>query len=283
MSVRRIARALAAAGVLAWCAPASAQHVEAVSAQFDAFGPGLVDVLPGETVQWTNVSPRTHSVTSDSGAFASDALVPAATFSVRFDDVGAFPYHCTIHAGMVGEVDVRRVILGGLPTAVVPAGDRVEMTGRAADSSRPVRIERSLDGTTFAPVAQTIPHADGTWSVNVTAEASADYRAASGAEVSQTRRLAVSDRRVLLRATRTGVVVTVTPSLPYGHVLLQRDERERFGWWPVARARLDYVSTATFTVRGPGRVRALLVDRDGWTALATSPPVMLRPRARSAR
>src|SRR5215218_2291472 len=81
-----------------------------VDVGFDAFSPSQLDLLPGETVAWTNGSPRVHTVTSDSGLFDAGELLPGAVFARRFDDPGAYAYHCTIHAGMVGRVDVRRVI-----------------------------------------------------------------------------------------------------------------------------------------------------------------------------
>jgi hypothetical protein len=71
--------------------------------------------------------------------------------------------------------------------------------------------------------------------------------------------------------------VSVTPSAPYASILVEEYLRERFGWWPVARARLDYVSDAE--IRLPGRhglVRVVLVDDDGWTPIATSRAVSLR-------
>ena len=267
------ALALAAAVALTAAADAAAD-VHDVGAQFAAFGPSIVDVLPGETVAWTNVSDRRHTVTSDTGAFDSGDLLPADRFTWQFDEPGAFAYHCTVHEGMVGEVDVRRVILGPLPTAAVPAGDRVEFTGRTAAPSQPVEIQRSDDGTRFTTVATAAAGADGSWSANVTATTTADYRAATGDDASQTRRLLVSDRKVLLRRTRDGVRVTVIPSRPYGRIMLQQDQRERFGWWPIAMTRLDYVSQASLRVTRPGRVRAVLVDKDGWTPLATSRVVM---------
>ena len=282
MSRARCAAAVTAALLAVGGAPARAAGGPpvAVNVQFAEFGPSQLDVLPGETVEWTNVSERDHTVTSDAGAFASDDLLSGDRFSVRFDDPGAFPYHCTIHAGMIGEVDVRGVILGPVPTAVVPAGRRVELTGRTADPARPVRIERGPD---FAPVAEAHPAPDGSWTTTVTAVTTADYRAASGAGVSQTRRLLVSSRRVLIHATRAGVAVTVTPSDPYARVVLELDLRERFGWWPATTRRLDYVSRAEFAVARPARVRAILVDRDGWTALATSAVVVLRRQSQPAR
>ncbi|HEX7291956.1 MAG TPA: cupredoxin domain-containing protein [Conexibacter sp.] len=270
MSRRALVLALAALAVAPAGAAAATQEV---SAQLAAFAPAQVDALPGETVQWTNVSPRVHTVTSDAGLFRTDELLPGAVFAQRFDAPGSYAYHCTIHPEMTGEIDVRRVILGALPTAVVAQGTRVEVAGRAASAQR-VELQRSVGGGAFATVASAQPAADGNWRTTITAEASADYRAALGGDVSQTRRLLVSARRVLLRKTRRGVAVSVTPSVPYGRIMLQADLHERFGWWPIARAKLDYLSRASFRVRRPARVRVLLLATDGWTPLATSSVVV---------
>ncbi|HKG02729.1 MAG TPA: cupredoxin domain-containing protein [Conexibacter sp.] len=272
---RTAAAAVVALALLLASVAGAGAATQSVDVQFDTFSPSQLDLLPGETVTWSNVSPRVHTVTSDSGLFDAGELGPGAVFVRGFDDPGAYAYHCTIHAGMVGEIDVRRVILGPLPTVVVPAGERVELGGRAADVGRPVSIQRSVGGGAFATVASTSPAPDGSWRTTVVAESTSDFRATSGAEVSQTRRLLVSERRVQLRKTRRGVVVTVTPSVPYARVMLQADLHERFGWWPIARSRLDYLSQASFRVRKPARVRAVLVAKDGWTPLATSPVVVL--------
>jgi plastocyanin len=276
MSRRALVLALLFAVALAAAPARAAAATQAVTVQLDAFSPAQVDALPGETVEWTNVSPRIHTVTSDTGLFGTDELLPGAVFAQRFDAPGSYAYHCTIHPEMTGEIDVRRVILGPLPTAVVAQGTRVEVEGRAADPSQAVELQRSVRGGAFATVASTAPAPDGSWRTTVAATASADYRAAVGGDVSQTRHLLVSARRVLLHATRGGVAVTVTPSVPYGRVVLQAYLRERFGWWPIARARLDYLSHARFRVQRPARVRALLVAQDGWTPLATSRVLVLR-------
>jgi len=255
-------------------APPAVAAGQAVNVQFDQFAPAAIDALPGETVTWTNVSSRTHTVTAD--AFASGDLVSGALFSWTAGAPGAYPYHCTIHPQMTGEVDVRVVTLEPLPPAAVPAGTRVELTGRTANPLAPVHVERDR-GSGFAEVAVATPSSSGDWRATVTAVATADYRAASGPDASEVRRLLVSDRRVVVRATRTGVAVTVTPSDPAGQVVLEQRLRERFGWWPVARKHLDYVSRASFKVRRRAPARVVLVDRDGWTPLAVSR--VLRPPA----
>jgi plastocyanin len=277
--MRRGALTLFAAGALAFPGAASAATVP-VNVQFAEFGPAQVDLLPGETVEWTNVSERRHTVNADDESFASGDLFGGDKFTRRFDAVGAYPYHCTVHDGMTGEVDVRRVTLGPLPVAPVPFGDTVAFEGRTADPAEPVRIERAV-GAGFERVATTIAAADGSWSVTAAAPATGDYRAATAAGVSESRRLLVSDRKILVRTTKRGVAVTVTPALPYGRIVLQQDLLDRFGWWPVMRTRLDYVSKASFAVMRPARVRVALLDQDGWTPLVTSQVVQLGRRTKS--
>jgi hypothetical protein len=171
---------------------------------------------------------------------------------------------------MIGEIDVRRVTLETLPVAPTPAGDQVEFAGRTAEPGGTVTIERDT-GSGYRAVGSATAESDGTWKTTLSAQATGDYRASlSSGDVSQVRRLLVSDRKVLVRATRRGVAVSVVPAVPYGRIRLQVDLRERFGWWPALATRLDYVSTASFKVARPARVRVVLVDRDGWTALATS-------------
>ena len=247
-----------------------------VAVQFSAYGPSQLDVLPGQTVLWSNVSSRTHTVTSDTGLFDSDHIHPDQSFEFTFTKPGTYQYHCTIHNSIRGEVDVRRVILDGLPTAAVPVGDAVEFTGRTADPGRPIDIQLSQDGKHFTTVGRAKPHPDGHWSTLLAAKLTGDYRASSGGAVSEARRLLVGIRKVHVHATPTGISVEVTPSLPYAPILIEASRKERFGWWPLERTELDYVSEAELKLRGPVRVRVVLVDTDGWTPIATSKPVTLR-------
>jgi hypothetical protein len=173
---------------------------------------------------------------------------------------------------------VRNVILDSLPTAAVPTGEAVDFSGRTADPSRPISIQLSADGRHYSTIASTKPRRDGTWSTSVHAKVTGEYRALSGGSVSEARRLLVGVRRVHVQATPSGVSVSVTPSLPYAPILVEAYEKDRFGWWPIRRSELDYVSEADLRLRGPMRVRVVLVDKDGWTPIATSAPVIVRKR-----
>jgi plastocyanin len=271
------ALAVAAVAVLAWVAPAAAAPKQAeVSVQFSAYGPSQLDVLPGTSVLWSNVSQRTHTVTADDETCDSGHLDPGARFRVTFARPGTYTYHCTIHSSIRGEIDVRRVILDTLPTAAVPLGANVDFSGVTVNAGKPVRIERRVSGSRFTTVARATAARGGAWHVAVPATVTGDYRAVSGADASEVRRLLVGVRKVHVRVTRTGVAVEVTPSAPYAPLLVEVYRRERFGWWPVQHRRLDYVSEAELHVPRGVQVRVVLVDRDGWTPIATSRTVRRR-------
>jgi plastocyanin len=273
-----VTRGLAIAAVIALASAASAAAAPKqaeVAVQFSAYGPSQLDVLPGTSVVWSNVSQRTHTVTADDETFDSGHLDPGARFRVTFARPGTYTYHCTIHSSIRGEIDVRRVILDTLPTAAVPVGSNVDFSGLTADAGKPVRIERRVSGSRFATVARTTAARGGAWHVAVPAAVTGDYRAVSGADASEVRRLLVGVRKVNVHVTRTGVAVEVTPSAPYAPILVEVYRRERFGWWPTASGRVNYVSEADVRLRGPARVRVVLVDKDGWTPVATSKVVVL--------
>jgi plastocyanin len=264
--------AAVALGVLAGGANAAPVPV---TIEFQSFAPGTLDVLPGDTVTWANTSGRRHTVTADGGQFDSGDVFDGGFFTQTLSALGSYPYHCSVHPGMVGEVDVRRVTLEALPPGLVPSGATIDVAGRTADAAAPVRIEADT-GAGFRTVATASPHADGAWSSRVLATRTARYRASVGAEQSETRQLLVIEKRAVVRAVRGGVSVTVVPAAPYARVALQLRLRERFGWWPVEQMRLDYLSQATFRVRGPVQARVAILDRDGWTPLALSPVVRVR-------
>jgi hypothetical protein len=242
--------------------------------QLTAFAPSQIDVLPGETVTWTNMSERTHTVTADDGSFDSGFLSGGDSFKRRFTAPGAYSYHCAIHPFMTGEVDVRRVILDPLP-AVVLKGRRFTVTGRSADGQAPVTVQRATP-TGYQPLATVTPAGDGTWSATIAAGATSNIRAVSGPDASEVRRLLVRDRRLHVRLSGHRIAVWVTPSAPGATVVLELHLRERFGWWPTVWHHLDYLSRASFKVRGPALARVELVDRDGWTPLIVGAPLRIR-------
>jgi hypothetical protein len=80
------------------------------------------------------------------------------------------------------------------------------------------------------------------------------------------------------RAGRRLIDVKASPASRGVRVVLQLRLRERFGWWPVARARLDRRSRARFTLRGHAGVpaRVVSVGPDWATVLSQSRVLKLR-------
>lgn len=77
-----------------------------VAARDGFFQPDTIRVGVSTRVRWTNEGALNHSVVSDSALWASSALLPTWWFELRFDSAGTFPYHCSLHANMLGTVVV---------------------------------------------------------------------------------------------------------------------------------------------------------------------------------
>ena len=71
------------------------------------FAPSSITVQAGTLVTWSNNDQTAHTATENNGAFNSGSIGGGGTFSRQFNTVGAFEYHCTLHANMSGTVTVR--------------------------------------------------------------------------------------------------------------------------------------------------------------------------------
>jgi plastocyanin len=72
-----------------------------------AYAPAELNVAVGTTITWTNDDTEGHTTDSDAPGWNSGIIPPRGTFSVTLQTAGTFPYHCSIHPGMVGTVIVR--------------------------------------------------------------------------------------------------------------------------------------------------------------------------------
>jgi hypothetical protein len=262
-----------------------------VSMTSGAFAPAQLDVMAGDNVVWRNNSVKTHNVKVETEGFNSGRIAPREGASHVFAVAGRYPYVCTIHDGMDGEIGVYPLLLDG-PAKRVRRGTQIALHVRAPDDAGEIRIEAD-SGTGFLQVAVAGPaeggahdgHDEpGTVHASVPASETATYRAVSAVGSSQQLRVEVTDapdvsakvRRV--RGGRAVVSVAASPATPRARVVVQLKLRERFGWWPVARGRLDRRSRASFTVRGHrgAPVRAVLVGPDWTTPLSRSRVLRLR-------
>lgn len=250
---------------------------------YAAFGAPHIDVLAGDTVRWMNDSVRVHTVNAVDGTWASGRLPGEDTFSHRFDTVGAVPYYCMLHPSMRGEVDVSNVLLRP-PAEPGAPGRPYVIHGRAAlPTGSPVSIEAD-SGSGFKPAGDATVAFDGSFVADVVPSTTAAYRAVVGSETSPAVQLLVLDRKVTASTSRRGRAVTVKAHVaPASHgapVALELKLPQHFGWWPVARAKLDHHSMARFALRLAHRypARVVLTLKDGATELAHSRTLQVGPR-----
>jgi plastocyanin len=71
-----------------------------------SFGPQIVTVRVGATVTWTNHDDIPHTVVSTEGVFKSKVRDTDEKFSYTFAKAGTYPYYCTIHPKMTGQIVV---------------------------------------------------------------------------------------------------------------------------------------------------------------------------------
>ncbi len=72
-----------------------------------SFGPQIVIVPVGATVTWTNHDDIPHTVVSTEGVFKSKVRDTDEKFSYTFAKAGTYPYYCTIHPKMTGQIVVQ--------------------------------------------------------------------------------------------------------------------------------------------------------------------------------
>ncbi len=231
--------------------------------------PAHLDVLVGTTVTWKNDDAINHTVTADGDAFSSGYVPPGGSFSFTFAKQGRYPFHCTIHKFMKGEVDVFGLVLSG-PEGPVLAGSRVVFAGLAPAGAETV----TLRGGAAERTVRARP--DGSFVVAVNVGAPGAYRAVTGTLVSPVVRVLV---RPLVRVAKVGDTVRARtdPARPGARAVLQSYDREHFAWRSVARGSLDARSSVRFPIPGGvDRVRVLVVGGKGW-ADAASRVVVLGP------
>ncbi|MDQ3854243.1 MAG: cupredoxin family copper-binding protein [Thermoproteota archaeon] len=73
----------------------------------NSYNPNPIEIKVGDTVTWINDDSSRHTVTSSNDStFDSDIMRRGERFSFTFDNVGEYPYFCTLHPSMVGTVIV---------------------------------------------------------------------------------------------------------------------------------------------------------------------------------
>jgi plastocyanin len=71
------------------------------------FGPQTITVPVGTTVTWTNSDDIPHTTVSTDGVFKSKVMDTDEKFSYTFTKAGTYPYYCSVHPKMTGQVVVK--------------------------------------------------------------------------------------------------------------------------------------------------------------------------------
>lgn len=85
---------------------ATTQSTKEIAIQNMAFDQKDITVSVGTKVKWTNNDSAPHTVTSDTGVFASANLSQGQSFEFTFDKEGTYPYYCAIHPSMKATITV---------------------------------------------------------------------------------------------------------------------------------------------------------------------------------
>jgi plastocyanin len=72
-----------------------------------SFEPQMVTVPVGATVTWINRDDIPHTSVSADGLFKSKVMDTDEKFSHTFTKAGTYPYYCTIHPKMTGQIVVK--------------------------------------------------------------------------------------------------------------------------------------------------------------------------------
>jgi plastocyanin len=100
----------AAAAAAETTVPAAQQEVTidvAINDDSPYFDPGLVQVLAGSKVRFTNRGSQEHSVTSDTGAFDSGPIAPGAAWIFVASTPGRYNYSDASRPFAVGTIEVQ--------------------------------------------------------------------------------------------------------------------------------------------------------------------------------
>ncbi|MDF0593901.1 PQQ-dependent sugar dehydrogenase [Methanotrichaceae archaeon M04Ac] len=133
--------------VVSWISPTQCEDQLDATVEIRSFSfqPESITVPAGTTVTWINRDPFAHTVTADDGSFDSGSIRGnGGEFHLALSEPGTFPYHCTPHPSMRGEIIVAPAEMPDLETG---EGPRVGVELVAEGFTAPMGFITSRDGT----------------------------------------------------------------------------------------------------------------------------------------
>ena len=93
-------------GVTAGAAEAAPKVTHRVTMEQMKFSPATLNVKVGDTIEWVNTDIVPHNVTSPAAKIQSGTIKPGATWKWTATKAGSFPYRCSFHPTMRGNLKV---------------------------------------------------------------------------------------------------------------------------------------------------------------------------------
>ena len=88
-------------------APVGASAAVTVDIKNLTFNPDPVTAKVGDVIAWTNSDTVKHTASLDDGTCETEDLATGVTGALVFNAPGTYPYHCDIHSGMKGTIQIR--------------------------------------------------------------------------------------------------------------------------------------------------------------------------------
>lgn len=136
----------------------------------DAFSEGIIEIAPGDEVEWLMVGDNTHNVFASDGTWQSELVMErGARYTRTFDESGVYSYFCTFHGDTEGGGMAGYVVVGDVPDYELPSPDVSEAVAAWSGVTISVptdypTIQRAVDA---AGVADMISIAPGVYNESV--------------------------------------------------------------------------------------------------------------------
>jgi plastocyanin len=266
--MRRRSALLATAALLAWVGGAGPARAETTTITMPGkyFDPPHSTAVAGDTVTFRNNDLVTHDVRIGGGVFDSGPIARFTSWSQQVDRPGTYPFICTLHAFMGGNLDVYAATLAASPGSPL-AGEPLALTGRTSAGTAHVGVEQSVSGGAWSAVgAGAAPAPDGTFKIAVPAVEGASYRVSTpegpGQVVTPHVTAHVDVHLMVERARRrTTVMVHTMPATTGLTATLELYSRWQYRWRAKREAKLDSHGRASFRLRAARRAYARVVLR----------------------
>jgi plastocyanin len=166
-----------AAAALAAPAAAGADDVD-VRMPGKFFEPARVTSVAGDRITFRNNDLATHDVRIAGGLFDSGPILRFTSWAQVVEQPGEYPFFCTLHAFMTGNLSVLAATLKATPDGVL-AGEPLKLSGRTPAGTTQVGVERSTGGGAWEAAGTATAEPDGTFSTTTPAVEGASYRVAT--------------------------------------------------------------------------------------------------------